>query len=126
MKVNGIRLGWIVVKDLAEAIEFYENVVGLTLKERMDEHGWAELQGPDGCRLGIAQESDYMDTKAGSNAIMAISVEDMDEALKHYKEKGAKLVGDVIEVPGNVKMQTVVDADGNVFQIVQDIEAVVT
>lgn len=123
MKVQGIKLGWIVVKDLSKAIDFYTNVVGLTLKERVDEFGWAELQGPEGCILGIAQENDEM--KAGSNAVMAISVADMDEAIAHYKAKGASLQGDIIEIPGNVKMQNFVDADGNLFQLVQELNALV-
>ncbi len=122
MNVRGNMLSWIVVKDLKEAIKFYTEVVGLTLLEQVPEYGWAELSGPEGCRLGIAQESDEEQVKAGSNAVIAITVDDVDEACSFYKEKGAKLVGEIIEIPGHVKLQTFADADGNMMQIAQKLD----
>ncbi len=122
MNVRGNMLSWIVVKDLQESIVFYTEVVGLTLLEEALEYGWAELSGPEGCRLGIAQESDDESVKAGSNAIIAITVDDLDKACSSYKDKGAKLLGEVIEIPGHVKMQTFVDTDGNMMQIVQKLD----
>ncbi len=122
MIVEGIKLIWIVVKDLQSSIKFYTEVVGLTLDEQHPEYGWAELSGPDGSRLGLAQESDEMDFKAGVNAITAITVEDIDVARTSFLEKGAKLIGDIVEVPGHVKMQTFEDNDGNILQIVQKLD----
>ena len=127
MKVKGISLGWIVVKDLDAAIAFYTDVVGLKMTQHTPEFGWAEFEGENGMTLGIAQENDQMNDpmteKAGKNAVMCVSVENLEDAIVHYKEKGAKFVGDVIEVPGHVKMQTFVDADGNALQLVEQISA---
>jgi len=122
MKVKGIHLSWIVVKDLAKALEFYTQVVGLTVRSHEVEYGWAELSGPDGSLLGIAQENPHMDQKAGINAILTVSVEDISIAIKQFLEKGAKLVGDVIEVAGHVKMQTFLDVDGNTLQLVETLD----
>jgi len=122
MIVKGIKLSWIVVKDLQSALKFYTQVVGLTLHEHNLEFGWAELSGPEGSRLGLAQESDQMEIKAGKNAITAITVEDIETARSAFLKQGAKLVGEVIEVPGHVKMQTFEDADGNTLQIVQKLD----
>jgi len=122
MIVEGIKLTWIVVKDLQSAMKFYTEVVGLTLHEHNPEFGWAELSGPDGSRLGLAQESDQMEIKAGMNAITAITVEDIDTARRSFLKQGAKLVGEVHVVPGHVKMQTFEDADGNTLQIVQKLD----
>lgn len=36
-------------------------------------------------------------------------------------KKGAKFVGDVMEVPGACKLQTFQDADGNTFQLVENL-----
>ena len=121
MIVEGIKLTWIVVKDIQSAIKFYTEVVGLTLHKHHAEFGWAELSGPDGSRLGLAQENDEMDIKAGMNAITAISVEDIDSARSSFLKQGAKLIGEIVEVPGHVKMQTFEDADGNTLQIVQQL-----
>lgn len=119
MTAVGIQLGWIVVKDLKTAIDFYTKIVGLTLQEQDPKYGWAELSGPQGARLGLAQENPHMDQKAGANAIMTVTVSDLEEARLHFLKRGAKLMGDVVEVPGHVKMQTFADPDGNVLQIVE-------
>ncbi len=119
MNVLGNMLSWIVVKNIDEAIQFYTDVVGLTLKERSPEYGWAELSGPQGCRLGICQECDEMGTKAGSNAVVTITVKDLNAARVFFQQKGARLVGEVMEVPEHVKMQTFLDADGNMMQLVE-------
>lgn len=119
MNVLGNMLSWIVVKDVKKAIRFYTEVVGLTLREESPEYGWAELSGPEGCRLGIAQECDQMQTKAGTNAVITITVKNLDSARAFFLQKGAHLVGEVMEVPGHVRMQTFLDADGNMMQIVE-------
>ncbi|HAB98646.1 MAG TPA: VOC family protein [Parachlamydiales bacterium] len=118
MSVKEIGLIWIVVKDLHSAVEYYTEVVGLELMELNEEYGWAELEGREGgCRLGIAQENDLEKIKAGQNAVMTFSVDDLDTAKQKMIRQGARCVGDVIEVPGHVKMQTLEDLDGNCFQI---------
>ena len=119
MKNLGIKLSWIVVKDIKEAVKFYTEIAGFALQELSEEYKWAELTGPEGSRLGIAQESEDNNIKAGSNTITAISVENIDEAISFFKEKEVKLVGDIMEVPGHVKIQTFLDVDGNTMQIVQ-------
>jgi len=115
----GINLSWIVVKDLKIAIKFYTEVVGLQLREHHEEFGWAELSGAEGAILGIAQENPKMNEIAGTNAVVTVTVIDLDKARDDFTKKGAKLVGDVLEVPGHVKMQTFLDKDGNKLQIVQ-------
>lgn len=119
MKPQGIHLVWIVVSDIQKAIEFYTKTIGLTLKEFNPEYGWAELTGPNGCILGIAQQNPTESIKAGSNAIPTLTVADIDASRKDLIHKKCHLIGDVIEVPGHVKMQTFSDADGNTFQLCQ-------
>lgn len=118
--VQGIHLSWIVVADLKKAINFYENTIGLTLIEQSPEFGWAELAGPEGSRLGIAQQCEH--AQLGHNATVTISVTNLDEVIKKYREEGVNLVGDVIEVPGHVRMQTFTDADGNQFQLCEKLD----
>jgi len=119
MKVQGIELAWIVVNDVEKAIKFYTEVVGLHLCEFSKEYGWAELAGPSGSRLGIATASKETDVKAGANAVVTICVDDIDKARAEFSKKKVHLVGDIIEVPGHVKMQTFKDSDGNTFQLCQ-------
>ncbi len=120
MHIKSMELAWIVVKDLKKAIKFYTETMGLKLMEQHDAYGWAELQGHEGgARLGIAQANDKESVQPGSNAVVTLTVESIEEALEGFKKKGVKLLGDVQEVPGHVKMQSVVDSDGNQFQLVE-------
>ena len=117
--VQGIQLAWIVVKDLKQSLKFFTETVGLKLHEHNEQYGWAELSGKEGIRLGIAQKSDHEVIQPGQNAVLTISVADLDKTRAEMVRKGAKMVGEVLEIPGHVKMQTVVDIDNNHFQIVQ-------
>ena len=119
MKNQGIHLSWIVVKDFEAAVTFYIEIAGFTLKEKNQDYGWAELSGSDGSLLGLAKESSCSEIKAGSNTITCITVDDIDEARAFFQKKGVRLMGDIQEVPGHVKMQTDADADGNIMQLVQ-------
>ncbi|MBI3508299.1 MAG: VOC family protein [Chlamydiia bacterium] len=118
MKIKEIGLAWIVVKNLKEAIRYYTEVVGLKLAEHNEEYGWAELEGyAGGLRLGIAQESPQETVKAGQNAVITFTVSQLEKSKAEMLQKGAKCEGEMLEVPGHVKMQTMVDPDGNRFQI---------
>ena len=121
MNTIGIHLAWIVVKDFNAAIHFYTEVVGLTLKEKVEEYGWAELSGPSGTILAIMKDSPESEFPAGSNAVVTITVKDLQIAREHFMKKGAKLLGDIVEVPGHVRLQSFVDADGNRMQLVQEL-----
>lgn len=118
MKVKEIGLSWIVVKNFKEAVKYYTDVVGLKLMEMNEEYGWAELEGYEGgSRLGIAQENPAESVKPGQNAIITFTVSDLEKTKEEMIKKGGKCEGSVLEVPGHVKMQTMMDNDGNRFQI---------
>jgi len=119
MKPQGFELAWITVSDIKKGIKFYTEVLGLKLEEHHEQYGWAELSGPRGARLGIAQYDPNFGFKPGSNAIPTFTVDDLEEALAELKQKNANLIGEIVEVPGEVKMQTITDSDGNTFQLCQ-------
>lgn len=119
----GISLSWIVVKDIEAAVKFYTQTVGLTLREFNPHYGWAELSGPEGSILGLAKENMEQNAKAGTNAVITVTVDNIAKARDEFLKKGVTLIGDVIEVPGHVKMQTFQDRDGNTLQMVELISA---
>lgn len=53
---------------------------------------------------------------------MALTVENLEEAKHTMKERGAHFIGDVIEIPGHVRLQSCVDLDGNRFQLAQSLD----
>lgn len=118
MQVKEIGLCWIVVKDIKAAIRFYTETVGLKLMEFNEHYGWAELEGyAGGARLGIAQENPQENVRAGQNAVVTFTVANLEKAKAELVKKGSTCIGEVQEVPGHVKMQTVTDPDGNTFQL---------
>ena len=122
MNLKSMDLAWIVVNDLQKAVKFYTETVGLKLLKMEEKWGWAELAGPNGgARIGIAQTSPQSpdNVKPGENAVMTFTVVDIEQAIADLVKKGTKLEGGLQEVPGHVKLQTVVDTDGNRFQLAQ-------
>lgn len=119
METKGIFLSWIVVKDIDKAIKFYTDVVGLSLREYDKQFKWAELSGPDGTILGITQENKDYKMHAGTNAVVTVTVKDIKKAREKFMTKGVNLIGDIMEVPGHVKLQTFADSDGNQFQLAE-------
>jgi len=118
MKVKEIGLSWIVVKDFKAALKYYTEVLGLEVRELNEQYGWAELEGENGgASLGIAQESPEEIVKAGQNAVVTFTVDNLEKMKESMFKKGAKCEGEIIEIPGHVKMQTVIDPAGNRIQI---------
>ncbi|MDP1836758.1 MAG: VOC family protein [Chlamydiales bacterium] len=123
MSVKSIDLCWIVVKDFKKAVAFYTDVLGMKLLDIHEEFGWAELVGSDGgAYLGIAAENADTPVKPGAHAIVTMTVQDIDKTVAEMTKKGAKMVGDVQEVPGHVKLQMFQDLDGNYCQLCQKLD----
>jgi predicted enzyme related to lactoylglutathione lyase len=120
MKAKSMDLVWIVVKDFKKAIKFYTETAGLKLLKVSEEYGWAELEGHEGgAMIGIAAESKHNPLKAGQNGCLTLSVDDIEKSKEDLQKKGVKLLGDIQEIPGHVKLLMAVDADGNHFQLAQ-------
>jgi len=122
MNIKSMELAWIVVADIKEAKKFFTETVGLKLVEEHDQYGWLEFEGyQGGMRLGVGQYSpEYSaDDKPGMNAVMSMTVDNLETAQHEMQQKGVRFIGEVMEVPGQVKMATFVDKDNNKFQLVQ-------
>lgn len=123
MNTKSMDLVWILSENFKETVKFYTEVVGLKLMELNEQFGWAELEGPaGGARLGIGQkqpESKCSPEDGITNAVMTFTVANLAKAISEMSAKGAKMVGEVQEIPGHVKLQMVKDANGNHFQLVE-------
>ena len=109
----------ITVADFKKAEKFFIETLGLKLKNKAPEYGWLELSGTEGGGvLGVGQCMG--DQKAGVNAVVTFSVDDIEKTIKDLKSKGVS-VGEIMEVPGHVKLATFSDPDGNEFQLAQEL-----
>lgn len=118
--LKSFDLAWIVVSDIKKAKKFFAETLGLKEHTYAEELGWAEFEGSEGgTRIGLAQESEEQGTCAGENAIITLTVDNLETTVSELRKKGVKLIGGILEVPGHVKMQMFTDPDGNKFQAVQ-------
>lgn len=123
MAIKSMELAWVVVSDFAKAKKFFTESIGLSVSSSNDKFGWAELSGKDGgAILGIATDNKHSPIRPGQNAIVTLTVDDIQKAKAQLMKKGVKMLGEIIEVPGAVKMQLFEDLDGNKFQLVEDLE----
>lgn len=120
MLAKSINLSWIVVKNFKQAVQFYTDVIGLKVVEIYEDYGWAELQGEEGgCRLGISQIQPESFMEPGQNACITLKVENLEQAKALMAKKGAKILGETQVIPGHVKLQMIVDQDGNHMQLAE-------
>lgn len=120
MAVKSFNLAWISVKDFKKSIAFYRDVLGLKIHQLHEEFGWVEFQGSDGgALLGIGKEDIKESIRAGQNAVVTFVVDDILKSKAELIQKGVKMVGDIMEVPNTVKLQSFLDPDGNHAQLVE-------
>lgn len=115
-------MAWITVSDVKKAKKFFTEVVGLEVRTDTPEYGWVELVAKDGgSALGVGQYNPQYgnEVQPGQNAIITFTVDDIMEAKAEFEKKGVTLLGDIVAVPGHVKMLFFTDVDGNKFQIVE-------
>lgn len=122
MNIKKIELGWVIVSDFAKSKQFFSETLGLQIAEQSDEHPWMELKAQESeMRIGVGGycEEYSKDDKPGQNMVLALTVDDIVSAKKELENKGVTFIGDILEIPGNVKMATFKDLDGNKFQLVE-------
>lgn len=115
-------MAWITVNDIAKAKKLFVDILGMKVQANAPEYGWMEVVAKDGgSALGIGQfNPEYgKEVQPGQNAVVTFTVDDMVAAKALLEKNNVIILGDVVEVPGHVKMLFFADADGNKFQIVQ-------
>ena len=124
MAVKKIALSWVTVADIEKAKAFFHDKCGLEVTGgSAPEYGWLELVGKEGgMTLGVGKANADCQGKAGVNAVVTMLVDDIVKTKKEMEAKGVVFIGDIMEVPGHVKMATFVDPDNNTFQLVEEIE----
>lgn len=122
MAIQRMDLAWITTSDIKKAEKFFVETLGMKLSNKAEEWGWLEVTGQEGgFTLGIGQARDHSPSyeKPGNNSVVTLSVPDVVKSKADLEAKGVRFLGDIIEVPGHVKMVTFMDPDNNVFQLVQ-------
>ncbi len=120
MAIKSMDLAWISTSDFARSKKFFVDVLGLKVSSMTEEYEWMELTGSHGgAILGVGKCTKDSPVQAGKNAVMTMSVDDLIKTKADLEAKGVTFVGDILVVPGHVKMAFFTDPDGNFFQLVQ-------
>jgi predicted enzyme related to lactoylglutathione lyase len=103
-------------RDMARAVAFYRDVVGLSLV-RQDGDAWAEFDaGPIRFALHGVVEGHPVQPGGGT---AVFEVDDLDEARRVLEERGVKFDEHVGEVPGYARFASFPDPDANTVQIIE-------
>ena len=125
IKILDINFCWLAASDLKMAKKFYAETLGLFIGDFKEQYSWMELGTQNNKKLmGVAGSSDngISPIKPGQNAIITFTVEDIISAKEHLEKQGVVFVGDIIEIPNEVKMALFLDPDGNKLQLVETLD----
>ena len=103
------------VKDISSSIKWFNNVLGFEEIFHVPEAGWAEVTTPsENVSIGLSQ-TEEVDGKGGTTPVFG--VKDIVAARADLENKSVKFDGDIIEIPGLVKLATFFDPDGNTYML---------
>ena len=106
------------VSDLEKAIEWYNDVLGLELVYKLDQHGWCEMAtATKHVTIGLGQTEEQVT----GGTTPTFGVMDIDAARKHLESKDVRFDGDTYEIEGMVKLCMFYDPDGNSYMLAQSL-----
>lgn len=143
-----IRHVGLVVKDLEKSLEFYRDILGLTIFKRIEETGeyidklvgikkvkveWIKLNLPDGGLIELLQYHSHPDKAKKPKIIpsnrvgfghVALTVTDLDNLHKILVKNGYKCNSKPLYSPANTKILYCHDPDGIIVELIQDFKLV--
>ena len=105
------------VTNLDRSIAWYRDVLGFSLLYRSEDIAWCELStGVDKVNVGLSERREAGGT---GGATLTFGVTDLESAKAALDGKGVRQDGDIIEIPGLVRLLTFFDPDDNALMFYQ-------
>jgi predicted enzyme related to lactoylglutathione lyase len=114
--VRKVAFTMVPVRDMARAVAFYGDVLGLPIGKFPPTSPWVEYDLPEGGCIAITTVSGTPSSSAG--ATVGLEVSDLDALVARLEERGAKLLGDFVKGP-RCRMRMVADPEGNALVLHQ-------
>ena len=121
-----MNLCWVTIKvlDMGKSLNFYQDVLGLTLNNRVEIGGGNELAF---LNTGITQlELTYSpDTKIvdlGQDISIGLEVDSVEKWIDNLKEKKIEVISEIIEPNPFTKFFFIKDPNGLTIQLVENID----
>ena len=96
---SNVKLGTIIVKSMKESVEFYSEVMGLAIDSEYNLGAMGRITLMRGAGEAMVELIESPSYPTGFWSV-GISVDDMDEAMAKYREKGAKVLGEPVPITG--------------------------
>lgn len=122
---TGNTLSCLTVSNLEKAKHFFVDLLGFEVTDFQEKYNWMEVGTEKGSLIGIGEacdEGEEIGIGSGTNAIISIEVHDLEEAIAHLKANKVKFIGEIMEVPNQIKMILFEDFDGNRFFLSQNLK----
>jgi predicted enzyme related to lactoylglutathione lyase len=104
------------VADLEAAVAWYGEHLGLEPILNLTDYGWAELTTPvKGAAIGLSVPQDAP-KRPGA---VVLGVKDVAAAVAKLKSGGVAFEGEVVDLPGLVKLAKFHDPDGNAITLAE-------
>ena len=105
------------VSDLDRSISWYRDVLGFELLYRQDDIAWCELStSVERVNVGL---SERRESGGGGGATLTFGVTNLEAAKEVLDGHGVRQDGDIIEIPGLVRLLTFFDPDDNALMFYQ-------
>ncbi|KQS06135.1 hypothetical protein ASG04_16375 [Curtobacterium sp. Leaf183] len=110
---TGVAAVWVPVTDMARAVAFYRDTLGLEVTSQDDD--WSEIDA-NGLRIGLnARES--ASTSSDGGAVVSFQPDgSIEDEVASLKERGADIQGEISEHPWG-KIVPFKDSEGNDLQL---------
>ena len=106
------------VSDLDEAINWYQKTLGFELQYRLDEIGWCELTSSvENVNVGLS----VVESPNPGGATPTFGVQDIQAAEAALQSKDVRIDGDIVTIPGLVRLLTFYDQDDNSLMFYQEL-----
>jgi predicted enzyme related to lactoylglutathione lyase len=108
------------VSDFDQAVDFYETKLGLPLKFRDEEFGYASF-GTEGAGLALARvgPEDGAEQLVGRQTGVGLGVRDLKAAYEEMRSSGVEFTMPPTEQPWGGVLATFSDPDGNILYLDQ-------
>lgn len=113
MAVKKFSSAYYVVNNMDQAVNFYQDILGLDVKFR-DGDRWTQFD-VNGVGVALADPSEGS-VLPGGGATVVLEVDDLGEMREKLTQNGVK-VNDTVDMGGHGQYFTAVDPAGNIVQI---------
>ena len=113
----------ILVDNMEESLDFYENITGLKLADRFKSGQGMEISflGEGETKIELICNENIKSLNAGNRVTLGFKVESLDEMLDFIKDNGIKIITGPVQPNPSIKYFIIQDPNGVKIQFAEQI-----